>query len=42
MLTSMGSEQDIVRGFELGADDYIMKPFSPVEMLARVRRLVKN
>jgi diguanylate cyclase (GGDEF)-like protein len=42
MLTSMGSEQDIVRGLELGADDYIMKPFSPVELLARIRRLMKE
>lgn len=42
MLTSMGSEQDIVRGLELGADDYIMKPFSPVELLARIRRLLKE
>ncbi|UCD36639.1 MAG: response regulator, partial [Fidelibacterota bacterium] len=41
MLTSMGSEEDTVRGFELGADDYIMKPFSPVELLARIRRLTK-
>ncbi|UCH62875.1 MAG: response regulator [Fidelibacterota bacterium] len=42
MLTSMGSEKDIVRGFELGADDYIMKPFSPVELVARLRRLIKE
>ncbi|MCH7576016.1 MAG: response regulator [Candidatus Marinimicrobia bacterium] len=42
ILTSMGSEEDIVRGFKLGADDYIMKPFSPVELLARIRRLVKS
>jgi len=42
MLTSMGSEKDIVRGFELGADDYIMKPFSPIELLARIRRLIKE
>ncbi|UCD37264.1 MAG: response regulator [Fidelibacterota bacterium] len=42
MLTSMGNEEDIVRGFELGADDYVMKPFSPVELLARIRRLVKG
>lgn len=41
MLTSMGSEKDIVRGFESGADDYIMKPFSPIELLARVRRLIR-
>ena len=41
MLTSMGSEQDIVRGFEAGAIDYIMKPFSPIELIARLRRLMK-
>ena len=41
MLTSMGSEQDIVRGFEAGAIDYIMKPFSPIELVARLRRLMK-
>ncbi len=40
MLTSMGSEADIVRGFDLGADDYILKPFSPVELIARLRRLM--
>jgi DNA-binding response OmpR family regulator len=40
MLTSMGQEADVVRGFGLGADDYILKPFSPVELAARVRRLL--
>ncbi len=40
MLTSLGSEQDIVRGLGLGADEYVVKPFSPVELLARVRRLL--
>jgi diguanylate cyclase (GGDEF)-like protein len=40
MLTGMGSEADVVRGFELGADDYLLKPFSPTELLARIRRLV--
>jgi diguanylate cyclase (GGDEF)-like protein len=42
MLTSMGSEADVVRGFELGADDYVLKPFSSVELLARVRRLIRR
>lgn len=40
MLTSLGSERDVVRGFELGADDYVVKPFSPAELIARVRRLL--
>lgn len=40
LLTSMGSEADVVRGFDLGADDYVLKPFSPSELLARVRRLL--
>ncbi len=42
MLTSMGQEADVVRGFGLGADDYVLKPFSPVELAARVRRLLKR
>jgi two-component system phosphate regulon response regulator PhoB len=42
MLTGMGSEADVVRGFELGADDYLLKPFSPTELLARIRRLVRR
>ena len=40
MLTSMGNEQDVVRGLQLGADDYVVKPFSPVELVARVHRLL--
>jgi DNA-binding response OmpR family regulator len=30
----------VVRGFGLGADDYVLKPFSPVELTARIRRLL--
>lgn len=41
MLTSMGSERDIVRGIEMGADDYVVKPFSIFELLARIHRLLK-
>ena len=40
MLTSMGKDEDVHRGFELGADDYIVKPFSSSELLTRVRRLL--
>jgi diguanylate cyclase (GGDEF)-like protein len=42
VLAASSSEQDIVRSFELGADDYIVKPFSPAELLARSRRLLKR
>jgi DNA-binding response OmpR family regulator len=40
MLTAIGSEKDVVRGFNLGASDYIVKPFSPTELTARVQRLL--
>ena len=42
MLTSMGSEDDVVRGFQLGATDYVLKPFSPVELVARVQRHLRK
>ena len=42
ILTSMGKEADIVKGLELGADDYMIKPFSPIELVARVRKLINK
>ncbi len=42
MLTAAQSETEIVRGFDLGADDYITKPFRAHEMLARLKRLVNR
>jgi CheY-like chemotaxis protein len=42
MLTSVQQESDIVRGFGLGADDYVVKPFNPMELLARIKRLVRR
>lgn len=42
MLTAMAEETDRVVGLELGADDYIAKPFSPRELLARVRAVLRR
>jgi two-component system phosphate regulon response regulator PhoB len=42
MLTAKGEEADIVTGLELGADDYITKPFSPRVMLARLRSVLRR
>ena len=42
MLTAKGDEADIVTGLELGADDYISKPFSPRVLLARVRAVLRR
>ena len=42
MLTARGSEQDRVGGLEAGADDYVVKPFSPSELIARVNALVRR
>ncbi len=37
ILTALANESDVVRGFELGADDYMAKPFSPRELVARIQ-----
>jgi two-component system phosphate regulon response regulator PhoB len=42
LLTARGNEADKLIGFELGADDYVTKPFSPGELLARVRAVLKR
>ncbi len=42
MLTARGEEADVVRGLELGADDYITKPFSPRILLARIRAVLRR
>jgi DNA-binding response OmpR family regulator len=42
MLTARGEESDKVQGFELGADDYVTKPFSPKELVARVAALLRR
>ena len=42
MLTVRGTEEDQVRGLDLGADDYLAKPFSPRTLLARVRALLRR
>jgi len=42
MLTARGEEYDRIRGFELGVDDYIVKPFSPRELMLRVEAICKR
>jgi two-component system OmpR family response regulator len=42
MLTLLGSEPDRIAGLEMGADDYVVKPFSPNELLARVKAVLRR
>tara|TARA_S200000501_G_scaffold68756_1_gene60641 strand:- start:87 stop:779 length:693 start_codon:yes stop_codon:yes gene_type:complete len=42
MLTARGEETDKVRGLDAGADDYVVKPFSPAELVSRVRALLRR
>ena len=42
ILTAKGSEEDRVHGLELGADDYVVKPFSPRELMARVKAVLRR
>ena len=42
MLTARGEEEDKVRGLEAGADDYITKPFSPKELMARIKAVLRR
>src|SRR5438132_8818296 len=42
MLTARGEESDRVRGLDSGADDYVVKPFSPSELVARLRAVIRR
>ena len=42
MLTAKGEEADVVRGLELGADDYVTKPFSPRVLVARIKAVLRR
>ena len=42
MLSVRGADEDVVKGLEMGADDYIVKPFSPSQLLARIRAVLRR
>lgn len=42
MLTALGQDMDKVMGLELGADDYVVKPFNPLELIARIRAVLRR
>ena len=42
MLTARGEEIDRIRGLDTGADDYITKPFSPIELIARIKAILRR
>lgn len=42
MLTARGDEEDKVKGLEVGADDYVTKPFSPRELMARIKAVIRR
>lgn len=42
MLTAKGEEEDRVRGLDAGADDYMTKPFSPKELIARIKAVIRR
>ena len=41
-LTAKDEEQDVVNGFDLGADDYVVKPFRPRELISRINNILRR